>query len=245
MIEINISNVNLAPFRRMIGSVVQAIDLDDPPVLGILCNGSVPLGLATDASDLDLCVCCDAAISRFLRRILDGQAVDVHFEDARWLRGTRPPYGEAALFMLANAAVLWEREAALSVHVVSATEQFSKLAPALSHWDRFQIAIDCSTSLRRFSDSIGNANLPFLLGGLLERAVEATLRLNRRWYLDTGHGMRDLQSCLPDLAIRLSRIAAAGEPRTISREMSEYLSDLFDERMPLEQWDSGIINHEK
>jgi len=243
MIEIEIRNAKLLPFREAIVQVVATVDVDDPPALGILCNGSMPLGTATGASDLDLCICCDAPISRFIRKPFARQVIDLHFEDGRWLRSARPPYDVTALFMLAGAEVLWERYGLLTRHVTAATYQLSQPAPALSDWEQFLLKIDCSTRLKRLSEAKRHANFAFLLGGLFEKTIEATLRLNRRWYLDTGHGVRDLQAHLADKAQTLSQIAALVEQETIAKEMAEYLSDLFGASMPLEEWDSGEINH--
>ena len=245
MVDIDISAPNLAEFQEAIMQAVATINVDNPLALGILCNGSVPAGTATTASDVDLCVCCDAPVSRFIRKAYAGKVVDLHFEDGRWLRTVRPPYDVTAMFMLANVHVLWERDGLLSSHVAAATEQFAQPAPQLSEWEEFLIRIDCSVRLARLREAEGDANFAVLLGGLMERAIEATLRMNRRWYLDTGHGLRDLRLLLPDAAGMLSRVAEADDPKGIARRMAEYLTVLFGRPMPETEWDSGPATHEQ
>jgi hypothetical protein len=150
------------------------------------------------------------------------------------------------LFMLANAEVLWERGKLVSNHVRSATVQFEAPAPALSQWDCFVLKTECSTRLSRLMDGSRDAvsaNLPFLLGGLLEKTVEACLRLNRRWYLDTGHGLRDLKRFLPERAEELSAAVTEHEGLPEWERLRTFLSTIFGEEFPLKDWDSGLIHH--
>jgi hypothetical protein len=240
------NNVHLRPYARAIEAVLKAVDPDNPPALGILCNGSAPQGFAESWSDLDICVCCDAPVSRFVLRPVEGVAVDLHYEDGRWLRQAKPPYEPTALFMLAHAEVLWEKGDLLSRHVRQATEQFLQPTPPVSEWDRFLLLISCSTLLERTLKA-RRAGRPsdFLMASLLGKCAEASLRLNRLWYLDTARGLRDLARRRADLAERLEQAAAACTRDENTSPLVGYLNALFAEELPLSSWDSGFVKHQE
>jgi len=106
--------------------------------------------------------------------------------------------------------------------------------------------IECSTRLCRLRNALqgsDDGNLPFLLGGLLEKTVEASLRLNCRWYLDTGHGIRDLQVAFPSLADELVSAIKQIDRAEAYGMLAAYLTKLFGERLPIEEWDSGWVEH--
>ena len=244
MIEVTIRSAEVERFRGVIERVAASIDPDHPPLIGVLCTGSVPQGTSTASSDLDICVCCDAPISRFTRFRIEGTAVDLVYEDARWLHDAGTPYDPTGLFWLAHAKVLWERGKLLSRHVARATEQFDGPAPEMTEWERFLLKIDCSERLSRLVGApADDVNVPFLTGGLLEKSVEAALKLSRRWYLDTGHGLRDLRTACPDLADRLARAAAEGDGPRKCEMLKTFLSELFGEELPLDGWDSDWVTH--
>jgi hypothetical protein len=246
MLNIKIKNPKLKVFTEVIKKVVSPIDIKNPPIIGIICNGSIPQGVSTDISDIDICVCCNAPISRFTLNRINKIDIDLHYEDARWLHNVHPPYEPTALFMLAHAEILWERGNLLAHHIKLATKQFDTLAPTLSKWEQFLLKIDCSARLSRVIESShqkNTLNFDFLFGGLLEKAIEASLKLNNRWYLDTGHGIRDLQKALPKIANKLVNIVNETDRARKCKMIKVYLSKVFDDTLPLEVWDSDFVIH--